>query len=244
MGGMRYIDRDFAFKLMILLTKSGFYPFDPQRVLQKIVPACLSTATSASDSKFVIEIPPTPANAQQYVALLGNLQLFFREHSEHLNKAKKAAVILFADRHLLQDTNKELFKANMRKTNERLTTRKRGRYPVAFGRVLTKELAEKSKEDDAAKEAAVAAKKELAAVKKAANLAKKEAALASAAAKKMATEEKKAAALRKKLELAEKREIRQAKKRQLAEENAALPPASKRRRAARGSVPADAISAS
>ncbi len=54
-----------------------------------------------------------------------------------LSKTKKVAIILFADRHLLQKTNQNLFKINMRKQRERNIKEKNDKLSIAFDRVLT-----------------------------------------------------------------------------------------------------------
>jgi hypothetical protein len=119
----------------------------------------LSDRTSTPPSSNTI-IPSTPKNKEEYVTMLNNINPQTRDYPLILSKTMKAAAILFADRHLLQETNRSLFKTNMRKQKERNTKVKNARLSTAFGRVLTPAQATKMRKEAIEKEIALTKKKE------------------------------------------------------------------------------------
>jgi S-adenosylmethionine:tRNA-ribosyltransferase-isomerase (queuine synthetase) len=56
--------------------------------------------------------------------MLNNIDSRNRDYQVLFSKIKKAVAILFADRHFLQETNHNLFKANIKKQKEKITKKK------------------------------------------------------------------------------------------------------------------------
>jgi hypothetical protein len=79
--------------------------------------------------------------------MLNNINSRDRDYQLILSKIKKIAATLFADRHLLQETNHSLFKANMKQQKEKSTKEKNARLSIAFERVLTSAQVAKMRKD-------------------------------------------------------------------------------------------------
>jgi transcriptional regulator of acetoin/glycerol metabolism len=79
--------------------------------------------------------------------MLNSINSRDRDYQLILSKIKKIAATLFADRHFLQETNHNLFKANMKQQKEKSTKEKNARLSIAFERVLTSAQAAKMRKD-------------------------------------------------------------------------------------------------
>ncbi len=107
----------------------------------------LSNNCSSISSLFDAKISFTSTNKKKYVTMLNSIDSRSRDYQVLLNKIKKTAAILFADRHFLQETNHSLFKANMKKQKERVTKKKNARLFIVFERVLTSAQTTKLRQD-------------------------------------------------------------------------------------------------
>ena len=167
-----------------LLTNLGLYPFDPQRVIDKL-PQNIDSKSPPPDA-FSSEIPSfseslqkTPTNQKQFSAMMNHLTPWLpSSFQNNVRQLKKASSMTFADRRLLQDSTTELFKANLAKESrkrKRKADDERATYGSAFGRVLTQTMAQtqRLKEEEKAQEILI--RKEATRTRKLAAAAKKQA---------------------------------------------------------------------
>ena len=133
-----------------LLTNLGLYPFDPQRVIDKL-PQDLTSKSSPSGAisgatSFSGSLEKTPTNQKQFSAMMDHLTPWLpSSFQNNIRQLKKASSIAFADRRLLQDSTTALFKANLAKEERKKKRKEKGEhatYGNAFGRVLTQSMAE------------------------------------------------------------------------------------------------------
>jgi hypothetical protein len=145
---------------------TGLYPFNPNRVLKDIpkppaevvIPGTAITSTSTHDAMPQTPITPvTPVTAEALTSLHNMIKQDTHvphETKRHIQKLANAAQISFAERVLLKDRNRFLFKIN----NEAKARRSTRSIVLGKAKVMSFEDLEEAKARRAAKEEAAAKK--------------------------------------------------------------------------------------
>ena len=144
-----------------LLISKGLYPFDPQRVLQKLPLNFHRLMTPPTTEMSAIN--RTPTNLEEMTSMVKSLNSYTPNHKTKVNKVLKGFKTLHADLLITRDSTKNLFRANMsRETRKKKNTG----YIPAYGRVLTEAEATRHREDEIKKQEIIKQKKELFEAKK------------------------------------------------------------------------------
>jgi hypothetical protein len=142
---------------------TGLYPFNPERVLKDIprplvevvIPEAAIACTSTAD--VVLQTPITPVTAEALTSLHNVIKQDTNVPDEtrgRIQKLAKAAQISFAERALLKDRNRFLFKIN----NEAKARRSTRSIVLGKAKVMSFEDLEEAKARRAAKDEAAAQK--------------------------------------------------------------------------------------
>jgi hypothetical protein len=98
--------------------------------------------------------------------MMNKINSYTRDYELLKSKTKKAVSTLYANRHLLQETNRSLFRANMRKQKEKIVKRNIVRYFIALRRVLTSAQTKNMRKEALHKEELMKKKKKETQIKK------------------------------------------------------------------------------
>lgn len=146
-----------------LLTNQDLYPFNPQRVLEK-----LPQNSHRSFTPPTVQIPAsdrTPTNSEEMTSIVKSLNQYSPNHKSKLKKVLRAINTMQGDLLIIRDSTRNLFRANMnRKTGKK--KKSKGGYIPAYGRVLTEAEATRHRENEVKKADMIKQKKELAEAKK------------------------------------------------------------------------------
>ncbi len=136
--------------------------FNSQRVLDKISKSTRSNTSSISASA----VSSTSKIKDEYLSMMNKINSYTRDYELLKSKTKKAVSTLYANRHLLQETNRSLFRANMRKQKEKIVKRNIVRYFIALRRVLTSAQTKNMRKEALHKEELMKKKKKETQIKK------------------------------------------------------------------------------
>ena len=227
---------------------TGLILFNPDRVHMKLPrtlresispPPLARTPTSQCPPNF----NATPSNKEEMMRCIDSLNPYSPNYRQKLRRVKRTACLGLADRSLLKDTSRMLFKANLAKEEAKRKRKEEGAratFGSGFGRVLTEEGARKLRAEKVQKQEEKEAKKSEAEAKAMKVEAARKARMELAVAKKQQADEVKAAkaatvALNKEKRLAatakKEAELEAKKRKREADKVAreALPPSKRRR---------------
>ncbi len=73
----------------------------------------------------------------EYMIMINKINFYIYDYKLFINKTKKVAFTLYANRHMFQKINRSLFKVNMKRQKEKIIKKSIVKYFIAFERILT-----------------------------------------------------------------------------------------------------------